>query len=240
MHYYLIIALQVFCIYHWYKNKSDYYWVFLIIFLPVLGCIIYLITQVYNKRDVDKIQEELTTIINPTKKVRDLEKALEFSETFQNRVNLADAYYDIKDFNKAIIHYENAIAKDFQNDKHVLFQLIKSYYFIDDYKKVIFYTEKIKDFVDFKGSKAQFFYGLSLDKVEQTERAEMQLRQIDQRYSNYEERLQLAQFLIDKNKVSEARDLLNEIYTESQHMTKVNKRKYRATIREVEQLLKTI
>lgn len=240
MHYYLVIALQAFCVYHWFKNKNDYYWVFLIIFLPVIGCVIYLITQVYNKRDVDKIQEEFTTIINPTKKVRDLEKALEFSETFQNRVNLADAFYDIKDFNNAIIHYEKAIAKDFYNDKHVIFQLIKSYFFIEDYAKVIFYAEKVKDDIDFKGSKAQFFYGLSLDNTGKSGEAEIQLKHIDQRYSNYEERLQYAQFLMDKNKVSQAKELLSEIYTESQHMTSVNKRKYRSTIRQVEQLLKTI
>jgi hypothetical protein len=240
MHYYLVIALQAFCVYHWFKNKNDYYWVFLIIFLPVIGCVIYLITQVYNKRDVDKIQEELTTIINPTKKVRDLEKVLEFSETFQNRINLADGFYEIKDFNNAIIHYEKAIAKDFFNDKHVIFQLIKSYFFIKNYAKVVFYAEKVKDDIEFKGSKAQFFYGLSLDHTGKSKEAEIQLKHIDQRYSNYEERLQYAQFLIDKNQVSQAKELLNEIYSESQHMTAVNKRKYRFTIRQVEQLLKTI
>lgn len=240
MHYYLIIALQAYCIYHWYTNKNDYYWVFLIIFLPVIGCIIYLITQVYNKRDVNKIQEELTTIINPTKKVRDLERTLEFSETFQNKVNLADAYYEIKDFNNAIKHYENAIADDFHNDKHVIFQLIKSYYFIDDHHKVILYAEKVKTLSEFKGSRPQFFYGLSLNNLGQSKLAEAQLRHIDQRYSNYEERLQLAKFFMDKNKADEAKELLNEIYSESQYMTSVNKRKYRTTIREVEQLLKTI
>ncbi|OUS03154.1 hypothetical protein A9Q86_01675 [Flavobacteriales bacterium 33_180_T64] len=240
MYYYLIIALQVFCVYHWFKNRTDYYWLFLIILLPALGCVIYLLTQVYNKRDVDKIQKELTTIINPTKKVKDLEKTLEFSETFQNRVNLADAFYDIKDFNNAIKYYEDAIAKDFHNDKHVIFQLIKSYYFLEDYTKVVLYAKKVKTHIDFKGSKAQFFYGLSLDKIGELSQAEMQLRFIDQRYSNYEERLMLAQFLIDKNKVSEAKTLLNEIYTESQYMTPVNKRKYKTTIRQVEQLLNTL
>ena len=240
MVYYLVVALQIFCVYHLYKNKNDYYWFFLILFLPFIGCVIYLVTQVYNKRDVNKIQEEITTIINPTKKVRDLEKKLEFSATFQNRVNLADAYYDIKDFNTAIVHYENAIAKDFQEDTHVIFQLIKSYYFIDNYDKVIFYAEKVKTHVDFKGSKAQFFYGLALENLGQSKEAEKQLHFIDQRYSNYKERLQITQLYISKNKISEAKELLNEIAAESQHMTSVNKRKYRTTIGDVEQLLKTI
>ncbi|MEH6537633.1 MAG: tetratricopeptide repeat protein [Psychroserpens sp.] len=207
--------------------------------MPILGCVIYLITQVYNKRDVNKIQEELTTIINPTKKVRDLERILEFSETFQNRINLADAYLGIKDYNNAIKHYEEAIAKDFHNDKHALFQLIECYYHIEDYDKVVFYAETIKSETDFKGSQAQFFYGMSLAKLGQIDLAETHLRAIDQRYSNYEERLILAQFLLDQNKTSEAKELLDEIYTESQNMTPPNKRKYRSTIRQVEQLLST-
>jgi len=109
MHYYLIVALQAFCIYHLYKNKNEIYWYFLIIFIPILGSLIYIIVKVYNRRDADKIQQELTTIINPTKHINDLIKKLEFSETFQNKVNLADAYFDMGGFKNAINHYEDAI-----------------------------------------------------------------------------------------------------------------------------------
>lgn len=109
MYFYLIIALQGFCIYHMYKNRNPYYWAFLILFLPLVGCIIYFITQVYNKRDAEKISNEIAHVINPTKKVKDLEKRLEFSESYQNRVNLADAYIEIKDYNNAIPHYLEAL-----------------------------------------------------------------------------------------------------------------------------------
>ena len=47
-----------------------------IFFIPVIGSVIYIITQVYNKNDADKIQDEITSIINPTKKIRDLEKKI--------------------------------------------------------------------------------------------------------------------------------------------------------------------
>ena len=109
MPYYLILILQGYCIYHAYKNGSAYYWYFLIMFLPVVGCVIYLVTQVYNRRDAEKIQEELVAVINPTKKIKDLEKRLQFSETYQNRVNLADALLDIKDYKNAITHYQEAL-----------------------------------------------------------------------------------------------------------------------------------
>ena len=116
MPYYLILALQGFCIYHSIKNRNSYYWIFLILFIPLIGSIIYIVTQVFSKRDVDKIQSEIATIINPTKKIKDLEKALQFSETFQNKVNLADAYFEIGGFNEAIRYYQSSLVGNFEND----------------------------------------------------------------------------------------------------------------------------
>ena len=116
MPYYLIVAFQAFCIYHLIKNRNDYYWIFLIIFLPLIGCIIYLVTQVYNKRDANKIQESITNILVPTKRVKALQKKLEFSETYQNKVNLADAFFDMKDYVNAIKYYEEAIKDESQNN----------------------------------------------------------------------------------------------------------------------------
>ena len=131
-------------------------------------------------------------------------------------------------------------SKDYQNDKYVIIQLVKSYHFIDDNEQVVLYSEKVKDTSDFKGSQAEFFYGLSLTRLGQHEKAEEHLKAIDIRYSNYEERLVLAEYFISQNKHTEAKDLLNEIYIESQHMTKLNKQKYRFTVKRVEQLLSSI
>ena len=66
------------------------------------------------------------------------------------------------------------------------------------------------------------------------------MKQLDQRYDNYPERLVLSKFLISRDKIEEAKDILNEIFEESKHMTKPNKKKYRTTIVEVEKLLKSI
>ncbi|AUP80458.1 hypothetical protein [Flavivirga eckloniae] len=237
MYFYLIIALQAYCLYHLYKNRNPYYWAFLIFFIPLVGCIIYLITQVYNKRDAEKITAEITHIINPTKKVKDLEKQLQFSESYQNRVDLADAYLEIKDYNNAIPHYLEALEDSSQNDFYVTKQLIEAYFNIEDCDSVILYVEKIKGHPEFKKSRAQFLYGLALERVGRLEEAEDNLKQIDIRYSFYEERLIYAKFLLSRDKKDEAKDVLEDVYNESQHMTKPNKRIYRGTISEVEKLL---
>lgn len=200
----------------------------------------YLITQVYNKRDAEKITNEIAHVINPTKKVKDLEKQLEFSESYQNRLNLADAYLEIKDYNNAIIHYQEALEDTSQNSFYATKQLIEAYFNIEDCEKVIDYVEKIKTHPEFKKSRTQFLYGLALEREGNMEAAEANLRQIDVRYSFYDERLILAKFLLSINKNEEAKDILIDVQTESSHMTKPNRRLYRTTILEVEKLLKEL
>lgn len=240
MYYYLILALQAFCVYHVFKNKREYYWIFLILFLPVIGCIIYLITQVYNKKDAATIQNEITTMINPSKRIHDLQKQLAFSDTFQNRVNLADAYFEMKDYKNAASQYEEAIETSFQNDEYVLKQLINTYANLEDFDKVIAYTQRIKDKSKLRGTREQFLYGMALYKKELFEEAKIQLEQINISSSNYEERVAYAKLLLDSNKKDEAKEILEEIYEESKHMISNNKRKYRSLIQEVKQLLGSI
>lgn len=238
MYYYLILALQAYCIYHLVKNRNPYYWIFIILFLPVIGSIIYIATQVFNKKDVDTIQNEITSIINPTKKIKDLEAKLQFSETFQNRINLADAYFEINDFSNASTHYQASLKGNYKNDFYTIKQLIASYFELSDYEKVLLYAEQIKGNSEFENSITQFLYGLALDKVGRAEEAEIELRKIDTRYSNYNERLILAEFLMENGKMNDAKEILQEISIESQHMNKDNKRIYKATIARVNELLK--
>ncbi len=82
-----------------------------------------------------------------------------------------------------------------------------------------------------------FLYGLALNELGREAEAEYQLRQIDQRYSNYNERLALAKFLQNKGKTEDAKEILQDLKTESEHFTKPNKIKYKPTMHEVETLL---
>ncbi|PQJ82632.1 CDC27 family protein [Polaribacter glomeratus] len=233
--YYITIGLQVFCIYHAYKNRSAYYWYFIIFFLPLIGCIIYLLTQVVNRQDVATITQEITTIINPTKKIKDLEKELEFSNTFQSKINLANAYLENKEYTNAILYYEKALEGNFKNDPHTLNKLVHCYFETANFDKVIEYANKIDINKEFKES--IYFYGLALEKKGMLEEAEIQLKKVDRRYSNYPERLEFSKFLIRRNKKEDAKEILTEMSTEITAMTSLNKKKYNFILAEAEKLL---
>ena len=236
MSYYFIIAFQAFCVYHLFKNKNNYYWIFAIVFLPVIGCVIYLMTQVFNKKDAEILQENISTIVNPTKRVNNLEQKILFIDTYENRVNLGDEYFKIKEYPGAIVNYKKAFEDKTQNDFHVQKQLILSMYHLGEFQKVVSESEKLKDTSDFKKAQLQFPYGMSLEKIGRIEEAEQQLKEIDKPYSNYNERLGSVQFLLRHDKTSEAKEILEELYLEIQMMTKMNQKIYRTTIAEIEKL----
>lgn len=240
MWYYIILALQAYCIYHVFKNRMPYYWAILILLLPPIGAIIYIITQVYNKRDAEKITSEITHIINPTKKIKDLEKQLEFSDTYQNRVNLADAHLENKDYQNAIKHYKEALDGNFQNDFYVIKNMIEAYHSLEDYKSVVQNGGQIKAHPEFAKSRTQFLYGLALVKEGKVVEAEENLSAIDIRFSFYDERLIYAKFLLDIHKKEEAKEILEALLSEGQHMTKPNKKRYGATINEAQKIRNTL
>ena len=240
MYYFLLLALKAYCIYHAFKNNKPFYWYLIIFIIPILGPLIYIVTQVYNRNDTQKIQEEITTVLNPTKRIKDLEAKLKFIDTYTNRIDLADAYYANKDFDKAVLNYNITLEDTVQDPLYARQKLILCYFQISDYNAVITQAELIKDKHEFKGSKQQFCYGLALNELGKTEEAEAQLKTIDRPYSNYAERLELAKFYLDNNKASEGKVLLNEISIESKSLTKPNQKLYGSTIIEVERLLSSL
>ncbi|WP_405576579.1 hypothetical protein [Winogradskyella sp. Asnod2-B02-A] len=238
--YYLLIVVQVYCLYHAYKNNKPFYWYFLIFFVPAIGSLIYIVTQMFNKSDAEKIQEDITSVINPTKKIKELEKKVQLVDTYTNRIELADAYFKNNDITNAIIHYKKTLEDTIQDDLYARQNLILCYFQLKDYEGVIEQTEFIKEKAEFKGSKQQFCYGLALNELGKINEAEVQLKQIDRPYSNYAERLALAKFYIENDRITEGKELLEEISTESKRLTKPNKKRYGSTIVEVERMLSAL
>ena len=231
MYYYLIIALQGYCVYHCYTNRNNYYWIFAIIFLPLAGCLLYLFMNVIRKGDVEKAQENIVQSLNPTKKIRDLEKRLGFSETFDNRVALADAYMENNMFDKAIEHYKASLKDMFENDYYVLSRLQEANYQLSDIDKSLEIAERIKDNQAFLKSKANLLYAFALEKKNEMEASEKQFRLFDAPYNYYAQRLELARFLVRRGKLADAKAIYQGILDESENMSRQSYRANRVSIK---------
>ena len=193
--------------------------------------------NVFRRSDIDKAQENITAVINPSKKISDLEKKFKFSGTFENQVRLADAYLEAEHFEKAIEHYQSSLKDVFQNDFYVISKLEEAHYFSSNFEKAMYYAEKIKDNSKFKKSRAAFLYGLALEKTGNVEKAEEVLKSFNAPYSRYMERIELAKFYDRNGKLENSKEILEEILTESEGMSKQSLRQHRILIKKARELL---
>lgn len=238
MFYYAFIAFQAFCLFHVYKSRNESYWYFVIFFVPIIGGAVYFFKEVVSKRNLRNMGEKVTATIDPNKKIRDLEKRLVASNTFQNKVNLADAYRESKEFTKAILYYEKALQGKFKDHPQTLNDASKCYFKVENYSKVVAYIGKINLNQSFRGS--IYIYAVSLEKCGYFEEAETQFRKNNIRYSNYVERLELSNFLIRRSKNKEAKIVLDEVVSEIDNMIEANQKKYRFIYKESVKLLNEI
>ena len=112
------------------------------------------------------------------------------------------------------------------------------YFETANFDKVISYANKIDINKEFRES--IYYYGLALEKKNLVDEAEIQLKKVDKRYSNYPERLELSKFLIRQNKKENAKEILTEMVSEITAMTSQNKRKYNAILAEAGKVLNEI
>src|SRR5689334_23283961 len=107
-YYFFILGLQAICVIHCLRRNNQGKWIWLIIFLPLIGCIIYIFSEILTGREIDRVSSGVGTMINPTGRIRKLEDRLKFADTFENKVALADAYLAGGQTEKAIALYESS------------------------------------------------------------------------------------------------------------------------------------
>ncbi|HEY8937946.1 MAG TPA: hypothetical protein VIM65_22140 [Cyclobacteriaceae bacterium] len=111
-----LLILQGFCLYHAYKNHAEQRWYWLIMFLPGIGCIIYLYQNFYSSRNIKNIEQGLKQVVNSNYKIEQLEKSLRFVDNYANKLNLADAYMDHGRFKEAVDLYQGCLNSFMADD----------------------------------------------------------------------------------------------------------------------------
>src|SRR5438045_1062417 len=108
-YFYLVtVGLQAICVIHCIRRGRQNNLIWLIVFLPIVGSLIYIFSEIFTGRDMQQVQSGLGAVLNPGGSVRKLEENLRFSDTFANRVALADAYLSINNTDRAIELYESS------------------------------------------------------------------------------------------------------------------------------------
>lgn len=239
-YYYIVLILQAVCAIHCVRKGTQNKWIWLIIFLPLIGSIVYIFSEMFTGNEMQQVQSGVSTIFNPSGKIRALQEQVKFRDTFDNRIALADAYLEANQPDLAIEIYEQSLTGTFAEHEHGCIQLQKAFYEKGRYQEVINLSKKIYNLPQFKRARPNMLYAIALGSVGENEAAEKEFLTMMGKFSNYENRYYFGKFLKHNGRIEEARKIYTDIVAEQSHLSSPEKRANRKWIDNVKAELKIL
>jgi hypothetical protein len=240
-YYYADIALQAYCVIHCIRNNKQTWWIWFIIFVPLIGSIAYLYTEVFSRRSSSHLirnKVDIGAVLNPGGHIKKLEANLQFTDTFANRVKLADAYLAAGQYDNAIGYYESSLKGVFADNEHVLSQLVIAYFNLERYDDAVITAQKISKLPKFAKSQAHLLYALSLEYLGRADDAEKEFKLMKGRYSCFEHRYQYGQFLRRAGRDDDADKIFADMLDEAPHLSSMERRNERTWINKAKEEFK--
>jgi len=163
-------------------------------------------------------------VFNAVGRVKRLEDNLRFTDTFNNRMALADAYMATGQPDKGIDLYEKSMTGAFTENEYLLTRLINAYYQVKRYDDILPLARRLYKSVPFARSRAHILYALALEQTGQPELAEKEFGLMKARFSNFEARYQYGMFLRRAGRDGEAKTTFVTMLEEAPHLSRRERR----------------
>ncbi len=208
----LILVAQIICGVHAYRN-GRYLWIALIIFVPVVGVLIYFFAELLPSLRVDRrFQGAGTQVINtlqPTRRLQELEEILSEHDTIATRQAYAEELMRHGRLDEAIEVLEGGLRGVFADDPQTLFALAKAYVAKDEPAHAQAILDDIREeSPGFEPDKVRLLRARMLEAQGKLEAAIPEYRALAQRGYSEEPRYHLA-LALDKRGDAEA---ANEVF----------------------------
>ncbi len=231
-----IVALQIFCLYHAYKNNAEQRWYWLILFLPFLGSLLYLYLNVFNAQNIKTLQEGVKEIVIDNYRIDQLEKEREFSDSYSTRIKLADEYVKNGRYQDGLKLYNESLSGFMSDDPSLQMRILQAHFLDKNYSETIVMGVKLETIKLFRNSEERIAYAWALHHSGKSEEAVGIFEDMDKSFTNYKQRTEYCKYLVETGKSELAKTKLSEVLDEVNHMRDTEKKMTRNVIREAREM----
>lgn len=130
----ILMGLEVliqFCFaFHVLKTGRPYWWIFIIMSFPVMGCVIYYFVEVFpgsrEHRRADKTVRKIVKAMQPDADLKKRAEELEICGSVDNRIALAEECINHQMYAEAVQLYESCLTGAFASDATLLYGLARA------------------------------------------------------------------------------------------------------------------
>lgn len=210
------IGLQLLCAVHAVKTGRPYYWLWIILAFPLVGCLAYLIAEILPEltggRPARGVVEAAVKAIDPDRDYRKLADNLDTAETADNKRALAEEYIARGKPEMAVALLESALVGLHQDDPALLHGLAKARHAANDFAGAEQALSQLHAAdPKFRAAEAHLLYARALEGQAKIGAALAEYGKVAQYYPGAEAKCRYAQLLLAQGQAEPARAIFGEV-----------------------------
>lgn len=212
----LMLLAQITCAVHVVRTGRNYYWIYIVVFVPVVGMAAYFIAEMLpelaNGRHVRQAASGMARAIDPGRNLREALRDISITPTAENKVRLAAAHLAAGQVDPAIALYRDALTGIHATDPAMMLGLARALFIKGDVAETRAVLERLRQAnPDYNSSEGHLLYARSLELLGDTEGALREYQALVNYYPGQEARCRFALLLAQTGRSTEARRLFEEV-----------------------------
>jgi hypothetical protein len=212
----IILLTQIAFAVHVVKTGRPIFWIFLIVFVPLIGCIVYGLVEVLpgltQTRTARSVRTTLDTAINSERDFRALVAAVDDLPTPHNKHLLASELIRRGDYVSARNLYESALIGPHESDPTLLMGLARSLFMLGDAEGALRTLDRLQaENPGFQSHDGHLLYARALAGAGRNDEAIAEYKTLVPIYPGQEARARYALLLLEMGRTAEAAELFSAI-----------------------------
>lgn len=228
----LMLVIQISFAVHAVQTGRDRFWIYIIIFVPGIGCLVYFLTQVLpelgDSRAARRARTSLLHAIDPQRELRRRKDELAVSDSVDNRLRLAEECMEVRFHDDAIALYRSCLTGVHEHDPEIMLALARAEFchgLGGDAKQTL--EALIRENPRFQSTDGHLLYARVMESLERYTEATREYEILLQSYPGEEARVRFALMLKRLGQSERARDLFNDTLTRARRAPKHYRRRQR-------------
>jgi hypothetical protein len=212
----LVLLAQIACAVHVVRTGRNYIWIYLVVFVPVIGMAAYVIAEILpdamNSRSARHAGSGVARALNPGRELREALRQAALTPTAENKVRLAVAHMAAGQVEPAIALYRDALTGVHASDPTIMLGLARALFAKGESGETQALLERLRaENPDYTSPEGHLLYARSLEQQGKTEPALREYAALVTYYPGQEARCRFGLLLEASGRHAEAKRLFEEV-----------------------------
>jgi hypothetical protein len=219
----ILLVIQACFAFHALKTGRPYWWLFVIMGFPVMGCMLYYFVEVFpasrESRKAEKAVRAITRALDPDKELRARVADLEACGSVENRVLLARECMEHRMHDDAVTLYRSCLSGVHESDPDIRFGLARALELGGRFEETLAVTQKLRaTHPSFRVTDVGLVHARALEGANRIEEALNDLKVLADTYPGEEGRWRYGALLVRLGRKADAQEVFRRMLRNAERM----------------------